>query len=355
MLRPDTAVQCSEFPAAVRCNINGHSIRLGFDVGLCDLLLSDWLPLEKVATLPDDLRKSVVTAALSPVTDFFTAHLSDILNVEDIEYQPTEPLSSSLAFNLSSLSGVIVGHVIADTDEQTVNTLHQLWQATAQPMPGINTENLPLRVEVIADSTTLSLETFRRLDKDDIILLDIEFPPLREVYARIGGNICFSSVIDGNKLIIQKHRGGTMESEEQLPIDREIEDRDVEDQEIDTPDTDKTLLADEAPPDELQPSEPPSTVADDKGDQNHRQDAPQLNDIDDLPVELLFIVDRFKTTLKEVKQIKPGYVFELNKKTTGSVEIHANGALVGSGELVQIEDRAGLRILELYHRSKTNE
>ena len=80
------------------------------------------------------------------------------------------------------------------------------------------------------------------------------------------------------------------------------------------------------------------------------EEVPRLNDIEELPVDLTFVSDQIKMPLKEVEQIKPGYVIALNK-VAGQVEIRANGAVVGSGELVQIEDKAGVRILELYQQN----
>lgn len=80
-------------------------------------------------------------------------------------------------------------------------------------------------------------------------------------------------------------------------------------------------------------------------------ETPQLNDLEELPVELVFVADQIKMPLKEVEQIKPGYVMTLNK-AVGQVEIRANGAIVGVGELVQIENRAGVRILKLYQQNE---
>ena len=207
-LQPATATQSPEYLALVWCSINGQRMRFGFDAGICDLLLSDWLPLEELAALPDDLRKSIIAAALNPVVDFFTKHAIGKLNVEDIECQVTSSPPSGLSFNLLSANEVIVGQACTDADHQTIDLLHQIWQAAAGPTPSINTEDLAVSVEVVVASTTLSLQAFRQLAEGDIILLDTAFAELRKVCAKISDNISFSSVIDGNKLIIQKQGRG---------------------------------------------------------------------------------------------------------------------------------------------------
>ena len=203
-LYPDSATQASEFPATIQCSINGREVELGFDAGLYHLLLSDWLALEDIAKLPDDLRKSVIIAALTPISDFFSKHSAGSFNIEDIICEPAKPPRSSLFFSLRSVEGAVVGLAYAAADEQTVATLYKIGQATAKPSTGIDKAELPIQVEVIADSTTLSLAEFRQLKEGDIILFDKAFSDRQEVCARIGDKIYFSSVIDGDKLIIRE-------------------------------------------------------------------------------------------------------------------------------------------------------
>ena len=378
MLCSDTVLPSCEFVATVQCSINERSMQLGLDAGLCALLLEDWLPLETITKLPDDLKKSVIIAALKPLDDFFVKHAVGNFNVADIECQPTQPPRTSLFFNLSSANGTIVGHAFADADEQTINALNKIGQATVKPAAHDFAEQIPVQVEVIMAGTVLSLKEFNELREDDIILLDVPFSGLKEVYARISDKICFLSVMDENKLIIKKQGGVVMASDEQTPIDQEIEDLEVsEDQETDPLDIDQIPLPSrellneqdeldpeeesfDAPPaeetvvDETAVSEPPPNEAPAAAPTAEDEQPPdtELNDVSDLPVELLFVVDQFKTTVKEIERIKPGYVFELNGKTIGQAEIRANGTPIGSGELVQIEDRTGVRILKLYKQEK---
>ena len=357
LLHPDATMPSSEFPVTVRCSINGHNVRFGLDAGLCVFLLSDWLPLEDIVALPDNLKKSIIIAVLNPVADFFLQHSIGSFNVEDIECQSAHPSYSSLFFNLSSINGTIVGRMFADIDGQTIDTLYKIWQAAAGPAPLGNIEELPIRVEVVAAATTLSLSEFGELKEDDIILLDIAFSELREVYARISDGICFLSVIDGNKLIIQKPGGVVMASAEQPPLDQEIEDQAIEDQKV-ALDIDQMPFSSEDRPDEESLDEPivgAEHYDSELLDADSKQTNPQKNDLGDLPIELLFIVDQFRTTVKEVERIKPGYVFELKHKAIGQVEIHANGTLIGTGELVQIEDRAGVRVTKLYGQTKDDQ
>lgn len=373
LLRPDSSARCSEFSASVQCNINGHRLQVGLNSGLCGLLLSDWLSLEEIAALPNDLKQSVIAAAFEPIRDFFVKHSAGNFSVENIECQPARPSQSSLFFNLSSINGVAAGYAFVDIGAQTADILGEVWQAVTESAPPTDTANLPIPVEVIIGNADLNLDEFRRLGEGDVVLLDVAFSETKEVYVRIGGNICFSSLIEGSNLIIQKRGGATMASDEQPSVDLEAEDQEAEiqttdNQETDTLDAEQKSSSDDLPFAEEPPSEvslnestlsepplneSPSSAGPDN--QDDRQDTIQPNDLSDLPIRLLFIVDQFNAALKEIEQVKPGYVFELNKKPVGKVEIRANGTPIGSGELVQIEDRAGVRVLELYGQKETDE
>jgi type III secretion protein Q len=55
--------------------------------------------------------------------------------------------------------------------------------------------------------------------------------------------------------------------------------------------------------------------------------------------------------LKELKAVKPGYAFNLEKGLEKPVSIRANGKIVGHGELVSIDNRIGVRIIDFFEAS----
>jgi type III secretion system YscQ/HrcQ family protein len=68
--------------------------------------------------------------------------------------------------------------------------------------------------------------------------------------------------------------------------------------------------------------------------------------IGDIPVKLTFNVGETQITFDKLTDIQPGYIFEMNTGLEKPVEIKANGKSVGMGELVEIGDRLGVRVLE---------
>ncbi|NJN46695.1 MAG: YscQ/HrcQ family type III secretion apparatus protein, partial [Candidatus Competibacteraceae bacterium] len=52
--------------------------------------------------------------------------------------------------------------------------------------------------------------------------------------------------------------------------------------------------------------------------------------------------------LGELQNLQPGYSFELDVPAIGPVRILAGSQVIGRGELVHIEDRLGVRVIELF-------
>ena len=69
-------------------------------------------------------------------------------------------------------------------------------------------------------------------------------------------------------------------------------------------------------------------------------------ELDALPVRLVFEAGRIEVPVGELSQIGPGHVFPLPDRA-GLVDIVAAGRRIGQGELVQVGDGAGVRVLRL--------
>lgn len=72
-----------------------------------------------------------------------------------------------------------------------------------------------------------------------------------------------------------------------------------------------------------------------------------LASVDQLEVELTFLVGSHTTTLEHLKTLSPGACLELSTPVSQAVTICANGKPVGRGELLDIGSRIGVRITEL--------
>lgn len=70
-------------------------------------------------------------------------------------------------------------------------------------------------------------------------------------------------------------------------------------------------------------------------------------DVENLPVHMVFVAGEREIPLRELQALAPGYVFDLGQPVDGHVEIRANGRTVGTGELVDVDGRVGVRVLSL--------
>ncbi|MBC7599802.1 MAG: type III secretion system cytoplasmic ring protein SctQ [Polaromonas sp.] len=67
--------------------------------------------------------------------------------------------------------------------------------------------------------------------------------------------------------------------------------------------------------------------------------------IDDVPVRLTFDLGEREISLGDLRSLQPGYLFNLGRDPRSTVSIRANGRLIGDGELVDIEGRVGVSVL----------
>lgn len=70
-------------------------------------------------------------------------------------------------------------------------------------------------------------------------------------------------------------------------------------------------------------------------------------ELNEMPVRLVFEAGRLEVPLGELAQVGPGHVFAL-PGAAGLVDILANGRRIGQGELVQVGEGAGVRVLRLH-------
>lgn len=68
--------------------------------------------------------------------------------------------------------------------------------------------------------------------------------------------------------------------------------------------------------------------------------------VDDLPVPVLFDVGQLDLTVGQLRTVAEGYTFELPATPPRLVTIRANGREIGQGELVEIGDKVGVRVVQ---------
>ena len=100
----------------------------------------------------------------------------------------------------------------------------------------------------------------------------------------------------------------------------------------------------------LPPSDAPEIVDEDSdipeidGETPSGSDPLELSSFADIPVRLTFDLGHHEISLADLQKTGVGSVFETGREAENMVTIRANGAAIGRGEMVNIDDRIGLRI-----------
>jgi type III secretion protein Q len=70
--------------------------------------------------------------------------------------------------------------------------------------------------------------------------------------------------------------------------------------------------------------------------------------LDDVPLRVSFDLGELTLSLAQLRAMQPGQVLELGHPLAGAVRIRANGALVGDGELVEVDGQLGVAVRTLF-------
>ena len=83
-----------------------------------------------------------------------------------------------------------------------------------------------------------------------------------------------------------------------------------------------------------------------------RLEKEEMTDLEEIKLELVFELGRRSMSLAEIRRIGPGYIFDLAGEITKPVAVYINGGCVGSGELVKIDNRLGVRLTHYLRRQE---
>jgi flagellar motor switch protein FliN len=67
----------------------------------------------------------------------------------------------------------------------------------------------------------------------------------------------------------------------------------------------------------------------------------------DIPVRLSVELGRTKIPIKDILQLKPGSVVELDTLAVDLVDVLVNGHLIAQGEIVVVNDKFGIRLIDV--------
>lgn len=72
----------------------------------------------------------------------------------------------------------------------------------------------------------------------------------------------------------------------------------------------------------------------------------------DIPLDISVEVGRSKVLVKDLLQMREGYVIELDKLAGEPLDLYVNSRLIARGEAVMVNDKFGLRLIDVVSPSE---
>lgn len=82
------------------------------------------------------------------------------------------------------------------------------------------------------------------------------------------------------------------------------------------------------------------------------EDKSKLNFLFDVPLKISVEVGRSKIMVKDLLQMREGYVVELDKMAGEPLDLYVNSRLIARGEAVLVNEKFGLRLTEVVSPSE---
>ncbi|WP_281645580.1 type III secretion system cytoplasmic ring protein SctQ [Parendozoicomonas sp. Alg238-R29] len=335
-LTPVTAAR--QFDLEFQISVDGLPVRIQVTRDLFTDMAIGGSPLsDLLEQLPDDLRIGCATMAIDRLLGDLRALLQKDLRLNRVsrsDHIPEGTPCLGVAFQGQSRisSGLLV---INDQINSMINTT----LGTAQALPADHLA-MPLAVEV--GHTMLSDTRLGQLATGDIVLLDRSwYKTGKYVFLRMSESTGFIAEISGSRITLKQRVENGMSDD--------FDDFDDLDDDLD--------LGDDFDDDLGFSDDPPQDTASQPQQMAPQQTAPQQaaaptqhvshQDIQGLPVKLVFDVGNHELTVGEMGRLGPGYTFELNRNIASPVTMKANGKAFAECELVNINNQIGARITKL--------
>jgi len=250
-------------------------------------------PAPDFCLMPPDVAQVVFEAFLSP----YLAGLSLFFNTEVLLHS-IGPLPDSLDRSY--------GVTLSQNGEPAwararVYATGALWGSIAhklQPLVPVSSEDyssLPLFARLQVGASEMSFKKFQTVELQDILLFDKGVTPrLGSCAVHFGEHLSFNATLKENTI--------TLES----------------------------IMNESTPKDDIPPS---------KG-------AGASPSLDAFSLHLTFEVGEKEMPIGELQSLQAGYTFEMDSPLDCPVSIKANGSKIGTGELVQVADRIGVRVVD---------
>lgn len=320
-----------------------------FKIKLSDHIL--WLSLEKLPQLsyfsekfegvdlqllPEDIRSVVLEACFKNVLEAVEEELGVVVSIETyVQDHPGNVFDDELPFSVCIEGTQLPIRGSLHMEGSSLEFLAALLERSSYIQRNqFSAIDIPLYV--IIGGEDLSLTEMRDLEVRDILLLsDENFIANGSCKVVIGNYLIYGGILK-NRIITLENLMDERVDNEDLYQDASYEFEEEDDENVDFHDKEAVKKPSE------DNEEGKFENDEDEGETDVNVDMPK--ELSDIPIHIVFEVGQRHLPIKELQSLKAGYTFELDNSADRPVTIRANGKVIGTGELLKVGDRVGVRV-----------
>lgn len=294
-----------------------------------------------LASLPQEIQSIILESAFAKILNVIEDKLGVVLSIEEYTFTLPDDLAQErlpFAVNINNLAKRIYGCLYLS--DPAIEFLVAILEAIP-PLRKNYFSSIEIPLAAIIAQEELTFAQFKNLKLRDIILLnDSSFFSNGSCKVIIGDYLVYSGVLKNKKLTLDT----LMEKQTNKNSNENDKDYDLED--LHLSDDEEDEYEDEEDHEE-HPDDQEELASDEEIEVDFEEAPPSQalpRDLEDIQINLTFEAGRKSLPLKDLQSLKSGFTFELENSADQPITIRANGRAIGTGELLKIGDRIGVRV-----------
>lgn len=288
-----------------------------------------------LTTLPPEIQSIILESSFDKILNNIEDELGIVLSIEEYTFTTPDNLSQDQLPFVVDVNGFAKRiHGCIYVTEPALEFLAAILESIP-PVRRNNFSSIDIPLHAIIAEEVLSYNQFKNLKLRDIIILnDQSFINNGSCKVIIADYLIYSGILKNKTLTLD----ALMEKRPEKDPNEDEMDFEIED----LHDSDENEDEDEY---EDNHEEESHTEHEEDADlEEETSSSPLPRDLEDVQINLSFEVGQKRIPLKDLQALKSGYTFELENSADRPVNIRANGRIIGTGELLKIGDRVGIRV-----------
>jgi type III secretion protein Q len=272
--------------------INNTEIIFNIPKDFLQQMIPNEFSVDAIMSLPIDLKSAVISKSMYPIINTLNSVIGTSIIFNKISQPEKMASCENISINISSDN--FQTNLYTSLSTNVIELLKKLPKKAEK-----NNLNIPYFIGVEAGSSRLTKLEINELELEDIIFIQ-QSPKKNQCFIRINKYVLFVGEILNNKLTIKSR---------------------------------------------VKPMDENSHIDDFSEAASDEQTEINENDIE---LNVVFEVGQQQINISELSKISIGHVFDLNLPTDNPVKVIVNGKYIADSELVEIDNRLGVRITKLH-------